>query len=171
MCMKAYIDREPVYLASYSMYDSNSRYCAQQCACSVNAKQVLLHRCPAVRPCLVFPTATGVCKVMQYDLQEASRSQDEQLLQMQKELADLRQRQHDHTAQVRKVTAEAASQKASANYLINHLQGQLSSIQAGKVKSIQAAATAPTEGTSWTIEQATASVARILQVMATSQTE
>lgn len=90
---------------------------------------------------------------------------------MQQELTELRQQQQDHTAEVRKVTAEAASKQASASYLINHLQGQLSNMQAAKTESIQAVATSAPEGTGWTIEQATASVARVLQVIAASQTQ
>ena len=104
-------------------------------------------------------------------LQEVSHSQDLNLVHMQQELAELRQKQHDHTAQVRKVTAEAASQQAAANYLIKHLQSQLSSMQAANTESIQAVANLTPGETSWTIEQATASVARVLQVIAASQTE
>ena len=90
---------------------------------------------------------------------------------MQQELAELRQKQQDHTAQVRMVTAEAASKQASANYLIKHLQSQLSSSEAANTESIQAIANTPPEGNGWTIEQANASVARVLQVIAASQTE
>lgn len=104
-------------------------------------------------------------------LQEASHSQDLNLMHMQQELAELRQEQHDHTAQTRKVTAEAASKQASANYLIKHLQSQLSSSQTVNSESIQAVAKTTPEETGWTIEQATASVARVLQVIAASQTE
>lgn len=92
-------------------------------------------------------------------------------MHMQQELAELRQKQHDHTAQVRKVTAAAASKQASANYLIKHLQSQLSSSQAANTEGIQAVAGVAPEGTGWTIEQANASVARVLQVITASQTE
>ncbi|KAL3148500.1 hypothetical protein ABBQ38_013942 [Trebouxia sp. C0009 RCD-2024] len=98
-------------------------------------------------------------------------NQEEHLLHMQQKLAELHQMQHDHQQQVRTVTAEAAAQQASANQLIKHLQDQLSTIQTANTESIQAVAKTPTEGTNWTIEQATASVARVLHVMATSRTE
>lgn len=104
----------------------------------------------------------------QYGLQG---SQEEHLLQMQQELAELRQMQHDHGEQVHKVTAEAAGQQSSANQLIKHLQGQLSTLQAAKAESIHAVAETLAEGPDWTIEQATASVARVLQIMAMSQKE
>ena len=85
---------------------------------------------------------------------------------MQKELAELRdQMQQDHRQQIQRATAEAAA----ANQLIK--QGQLPNMQTVKAESIQALAKPPTEGTNWTIEQATASVARVLRVMATSQTD
>lgn len=108
------------------------------------------------------------CSYAWYGLQG---SQEEHLLHMQQELAELRQMQHDHQEQVHTVTAEAAAQQASANQLIKHLQDQLSTIQTPKTESIQAVAKAPTEGTNWSIEQATASVARVLHVMASLQTE
>ena len=85
---------------------------------------------------------------------------------MQEELAELRdQMQQDHRQQVQRATAEAAA----ANQLIK--QGQLSNMQTVKADSIQTLAKTPTEGTNWTIEQATASVARVLQVMTTSRTD
>ena len=90
---------------------------------------------------------------------------------MQQEVTELRQKQQNHIAELRKVTAEAASKQASASYLIKHLQGQLLNMQAAKPESIQAVAQSGPEGTRWSIEQATASVARVLQVMAASQTE
>ena len=104
-------------------------------------------------------------------LQETRRSQDANLMHMQQELAELSQKQHDHTAQVCKVTSEAASQQASANNLIKHLQSHLSSNQVANIESIQAVARVGPEGTSWTIEQANASVARVLKVIAASQTD
>ena len=92
-------------------------------------------------------------------------------MHMQQELAELQKKQQDHIARVCKVKAEAASQQASANNLIKHLRSQLSSIQIASTESRQAVAKEAPEGTSWTIEQANASVARVLQVIAASQTE
>ena len=102
-------------------------------------------------------------------MQEASRSQDEHLHEVLQQVAALHQQVHDQTAQIRKVTAEAASEQASAKYLIKHLQHQLLSSQAEKAECIQTVQ-APTEDTGWSIQHATASVARVLQVMAASQT-
>ena len=94
-------------------------------------------------------------------MQEARRSQDEHLQTLQQEAAALHQQVHDQTVQLRKVTAEAASQQASAKYLIKHLQSQLSSSQAEKAERIQATQ-APLKNTGWSIQRATASVARVL---------
>lgn len=123
-------------------------------------------KCITIR--ILHETFLHACSYAWYGLQG---NQEEHLLHMQQKLAELHQMQHDHQQQVRTVTAEAAAQQASANQLIKHLQDQLSTIQTANTESIQAVAKTPTEGTNWTIEQATASVARVLHVMATSRTE
>ena len=102
-------------------------------------------------------------------MQEAGRKHDEHALLAQQELASLRQQVDDTAAQLRKVTAEAASQQASSNYLVNHLQSHLQSNQAEKAACIPATRL-PVEGTGWTVQQATASVARVLKAMSASQT-
>ena len=100
-------------------------------------------------------------------MQEDSRKQGEDAQVRQQELINLRQQIEDQAAELHKVTAEAASQQASSNYLIKHLQSQLQARQAENacVKASQK----PLQDTGWTIQQATASVARVLKVMSESQ--
>ena len=101
-------------------------------------------------------------------MQEDSRKQGENAQLRQQELIALQQQIEDQGAELRKVTAEAASQQASSNYLIKHLQSQLQASQAEK-DAFKQATQKPLQDTGWTIQQATASVARVLKVMSESQ--
>ncbi len=105
---------------------------------------------------------------MHTDVQEDSRNQGEDTQLRQQEQVALRQQIEEQAAELRKVTAEAASQQASSNYLIKHLQSQLQASQAEKDACIQATQK-PLQDTGWTIQQATASIARVLKVMSESQ--
>ncbi len=101
-------------------------------------------------------------------MQEDSRKQGEDAQVRQQELINLRQQIEDQAAELHKVTAEAASQQASSNYLIKHLQSQLQASQAENDACVKASQK-PLQDTGWTIQQATASVARVLKVMSESQ--
>lgn len=101
-------------------------------------------------------------------VQESGRKQDEDTRHKQQELTNLQQQVEDQAAQLRKVIAEAASQQASSNYLIKHLQSQLQTSQAERDACIQGTKS-PVEDTGWTVQQATASVARVLRAMSESQ--
>ena len=85
-------------------------------------------------------------------------------MHVQQELTSLRQQLSDAAAQQRKTAAEAASQQASSIYLIKHLQSQLLTYQASdsNIQSEQQ------DDTGWTVQQATASVAKLLKTMSSS---
>ncbi|DBA66413.1 TPA: hypothetical protein ACH3X2_002392 [Trebouxia sp. C0005] len=103
-----------------------------------------------------------------HEKQDDNRKQGEDAHLRQQELIALRQQIENQAAELRKVTAEAASQQASSNYLIKHLQSQLQASQAEKDACIQATQK-PLQDTGWTVQQATASVARVLKVMSESE--
>ena len=104
------------------------------------------------------------CSGCEHPLQEASRKQDEDAVHAQQQLTSLKQQLSDAAAQQKKATAEAASQQASSNYLIKHLQSQLLTYQASD-SSIQPE---QQDDTGWTVQQATASVAKLLKTMSSS---
>ena len=97
---------------------------------------------------------------------------------MRQELANAQERIRLQAAQLHKVKAEAASQQALIDYLGKSLQSQIQSsgvatgqqsvglqVRSGLQQQLQ-----PAEDTGWTVEQATASVARVLKAMSVSQT-
>lgn len=72
--------------------------------------------------------------------------------------------------QIKKMAAQAASQQASANYIIHQLQTQLDRTQsdmkaANPIKAIEMGTQQPD---AWSIQDATARVAQVLQSMTTS---
>ena len=114
--------------------------------------------------CSVNPTAHLYCPNCERLWQEVSRKQNEDTAHVQQQLTSLRQQLSAAAAQQRKATAEAASQQASSNYLIKHLQNQLLTYQASD-SSIQSE---QQDDTGWTVQQATASVAKLLKSMSSS---
>ena len=132
---------------------------------SPGVEEMLSKALPGVFACRLCNTYT--CSLFT-GLQEDSRKQGEDTQLRQQELINLRQQIEDQAAELRTVTAEAASQQASSNYLIKHLQSQLQASQAEK-DACKQATQKPLQDTGWTIQQATASVARVLKVMSESQ--
>ena len=95
-------------------------------------------------------------------LQEVSSQQADkhQLSTLQAQLAQKEE-------QIKQVTAQAASQQASANYVIQQLQTRLDNTQADVVPALEAVHTHDAKE-SWSIQEATARVAQVLQAMTTS---
>ena len=104
-------------------------------------------------------------------MQEHDQEQAKHVQAAQQQLTALQKQLHERDEQIRKMAAKSASQQASANYIIQQLQNQLDSKQC----DTQAAETAVTalhkhskQQGSWSIQEATARVAQVLQTMTSS---
>ena len=104
-------------------------------------------------------------------MQEHDQEQAKHAQAAQQQLTALQEQLHARDEQVRKMAAQSASQQASANYIIQQLQTQLDNKQC----DIQAAGTSVTalhkhseQQACWSIQEATARVAQVLQTMTSS---
>lgn len=103
--------------------------------------------------------------------EQHQQQQDNQKQAAQHQLDALQEQLKVKDEQIKKMTAQAASQQASASYIIHQLQSQLDCTQADEqavIPAVKAVQTTSEAQGSWSIQEATARVAQVLQAMTTS---